>query len=87
MRAKKSLSGGNGISNIYRERLLELLFGCVIKNGMFYVSNKTQALTRSFSSNFPDEHPRKISCSYLDGRSSKYDHSHCCVIFNKQELS
>ena len=37
IRDKKSLSARNGISNIYRERetLLELLFGCVIKNGIF----------------------------------------------------
>ena len=32
---KKSLSAGNEISNIYIETLLELLFGCVIKNGIF----------------------------------------------------
>ena len=31
----KSLPAGNGISNIYRERLLERLFGCAIKNGIF----------------------------------------------------
>ena len=37
IRDKKSLSARNGISNIYieRETLLELLFGCVIKNGIF----------------------------------------------------
>ena len=35
IRAKKSLSAGNGISNIYIETLLELLFGCVIRNGIF----------------------------------------------------
>ena len=36
IRDKKSLSAGNGISNIYYvETLLELLFGCVIKNGIF----------------------------------------------------
>ena len=41
IRDKKSLSAGKGISNIYiyrereRETLLELLFGSVIKNGIF----------------------------------------------------
>ena len=35
IRKKKPLSAGNGISNIYIETLLELLFGCVTKNGIF----------------------------------------------------
>ena len=35
IRKKKSLPAGNGISNIYIETLLELLFGCELKNGIF----------------------------------------------------
>ena len=35
IRKKKSLPAGNGISNIYIETLLELLSGCVLKNGIF----------------------------------------------------
>ena len=35
IRKKNSLPAGSGISHIYIETLLELLFGCVIKNGIF----------------------------------------------------
>ena len=35
IRKNKPLPAGNGISNIYIETLLELLFGCVTKNGIF----------------------------------------------------
>ena len=35
IRKKNSLPAGSGISHIYIETLLELLFGCVTKNGIF----------------------------------------------------